>query len=47
MTWPLLLALALVAVALIWRERVRRAQVVALVVTTLAIGYAWLSLGKV
>src|SRR5487761_145664 len=41
MKWPLLAALAMVAVALIWRERARRAQVAALAVTALALGYAW------
>jgi len=47
MTWPLLAALALVAVALIWRERPRRAQAIGLLVTAIALGYAWLNLGKV
>lgn len=47
MKWPLLAALAMVAVALIWRERARRAQVAALAVTALALGYAWINLGKV
>jgi hypothetical protein len=45
--WPLLAALAMVGVALIWRERARRAQAVALVVTAIALGYAWINLGKV
>jgi EamA domain-containing membrane protein RarD len=46
-TWPLLTALALVAVALIWRERARRAQMMALIVAAVALGYAWINLGKV
>lgn len=45
--WPLLAALALVAVALIWRERARRAQLMALGVAAVAVGYAWINLGKV
>jgi hypothetical protein len=47
MIWPLLTAFSLVAVAMVWRERRRRAQAVALLVTAFALGYAWINLGKV
>lgn len=46
MIWPLLGTLALVAVAVRWRNRPQRAQAVALVATAVVIGYAWLGLGK-
>ena len=46
MIWPLLGTLALVAVALRWRDRPPRAQAVALAATAVVLGYAWLGLGK-
>ncbi len=46
MTWPLLAVLALVAVSLRYHERTRRAQAIALLVTAVALGYAWIGLGK-
>jgi hypothetical protein len=47
MIWPLLASFAMVGVALIWRERARKAQMAALVVTAIALGYVWINLGKV
>jgi Mrp family chromosome partitioning ATPase len=44
--WPLLGLLGLFAVALRWHNRPQRAQAVAVVVTAVVLGYAWLGLGK-
>ncbi|MGA2283432.1 MAG: hypothetical protein ABSH07_07110 [Candidatus Dormibacteria bacterium] len=46
MIWPLLAILGVVAVALRWHDRPRRAQAAAVVVAAIALGYAWLGLGK-
>jgi hypothetical protein len=44
--WPLLGILGVVAVALRWHDRPRRAQAAAVVVAAVTLGYAWLGLGK-
>lgn len=46
MTWPVLAIAALVAVSLRFGARTRRAQGLALLVTVVALGYAWIGLGK-
>ncbi len=47
MTWPVLAIAALVAVSLRFGARTRQAQALALLVTVVALGYAWIGLGKV
>ncbi|MGD0372003.1 MAG: hypothetical protein ABSC16_09920 [Candidatus Dormibacteria bacterium] len=47
MIWPLLMLLALALVAVVWHDRPHRAQAIALLVTAVGIGYAWLNLGRV
>jgi hypothetical protein len=46
-TWPVLAIAALVAVSLRCGSRPRQAQALALLVTVVALGYAWIGLGKV
>jgi len=44
--WPLLAMAGLFGVALRWHAQPRRAQALAVVVAAVAVGYAWLGLGK-
>ncbi|MGA8015984.1 MAG: hypothetical protein WCB85_08720 [Candidatus Dormiibacterota bacterium] len=43
----MLMLAGLVTAGLLWRERPRRAQAVALLVIVVGLSYAWLGLGKV
>jgi uncharacterized MnhB-related membrane protein len=46
MLWPLLLMAAIIAISLIWQRQPRRAALIAVVVTSLVLGYEYYHLTK-